>query len=33
VLAVVTLVVVLLLPAKLSYAQQAPDQSGTKPGK
>jgi EmrB/QacA subfamily drug resistance transporter len=33
VLAVATLVIVLLLPARLSYAPQAPDQSGTKTGK
>jgi hypothetical protein len=32
VLAVATLVIVLLLPAKLRYAPQAPDQSGTKTG-
>jgi MFS family permease len=33
VLAVATLVIVLLLPAGLSYSPQAPDQSGTKAGK
>lgn len=33
VLAVATLVIVLLLPARLSYAPQASDQSGTKAGK
>ncbi len=33
VLAVATLVIVLLLPARLSYSPQAPDQSGTKTGK
>jgi hypothetical protein len=32
-LAVATLVIVLLLPARLSYAPQASDQSGTKAGK
>ena len=33
VLAVATLVIVLLLPARLSYSPQAPDQSGTKAAK
>jgi EmrB/QacA subfamily drug resistance transporter len=33
VLAVATLVIVLLLPVRLSYSPQAPDQSGTKTGK